>query len=121
MNETLSDGERVHNFKISIDDTLFLMGYIQHAPLAARNMQNAVMAGRMAFVAGCKGHVASETPISLGGMPGTEVVVRTKGQLIRARIYQSRTCTYILAAFRMLNRPTSPDIERYYQSFRLLK
>ncbi len=118
----LPGGGTEYNLVISVDDMMCIASYSDHREIKAGALRDYIKGIRMGVVGATKGHVVSERETSLYGMPGLDCLITDRhGQLMRVRILANRSHGYILSAFRAGARPDSPELERFFRSFRLLK
>lgn len=122
-----ADGTKFTQYKATLVDgnTVFLIGYFDHVPGTVFSLDKA----RDGMLAAVKGTLLSENSISIGGSPGRELKVLTKGEagtefVLRTRYYDVDKRVYVIQFIY----PKADDDEviaakatKYFESFQILK
>jgi hypothetical protein len=122
-----ADGVKFTQYKATVIDgsAVFLIGYFDHLPGTVFSLDKA----RDGLVAAVKGTLLSESSISIGGSPGRELKVITKGDggteyLLRARYYDVDQRVYVIQFITLKaedDAVAAANATKYFDSFQILK
>jgi hypothetical protein len=108
-----------HQFSVQAGNLVWYAGY-EDLPVAPRDPKDIVSHGARA-AAGERGKVLTEKELP-GKEPGHEVLIRTAESVeLRVRCYLAGRRLYQLIVGGPANEVTSPDVDRFFASFRLTK
>lgn len=122
-----AEGTKFTQYKATLVDgnTVFMIGYFDHVPGTVFSLDKA----RDGMLAALKGTLLSENSISIGGNPGRELKVLTKGDggteyLLRTRYYDVDKRVYVI---QIIYSKADDDAlvaaraTKYFDSFQILK
>jgi len=118
----------LHLFAAQLDNIAYVVGYSDYSPESAPPgyAEKMLDGARDGSVGNTKGKLISETPITLSGYPGRELVIETRGQdlppaVVKTRLFMVKNRLYQVTVVAPRGKAGDKIIDDFLQSFKLLE